>query len=99
MSRQLEQALEERAKKRRDSEYAAAHGGLVDAVSRAGGILQGMSVRWDGVSVLLTLRARFPAGGMVAFVGGEELGPALAKAMTEARTDALNWRVDKYAKN
>lgn len=73
-------------------------GGLLDDVERAGGELLGMSVRWRGYDCLVTLRARFPAGSMVAFVGGETLGGCLVKAAREARGDALKWRVDRYAK-
>lgn len=73
-------------------------GELEAAVERSGGELAGLSVKFSGYEVLVTLRAVFPAGGVVCFVGGETLGACLLKAYGDAKTDRLRWREDRYAK-
>jgi hypothetical protein len=74
----------------------ALYGGLDDAVSHAGGDLTGFSVRISDLDCLMTVRAQFPGGHMIAFVGAEDLAAVLVKAAREARSDALRWRVDNF---
>ena len=98
MSRQLEQKIELRRKRLDKQTLSAVNGGLEDAIGRAGGVLVGLSVKLDEYECLVTLRAVFPAGSQVAFVGGEDLGSALRKAVREGKADALGWREDKWGK-
>lgn len=96
MSRQIEQHLEERAKRERDAVLAGIYGGLEAAVEYAGGVLCGLSVSFRGGDTLLVLRADFPAGRMVAFVGSADLAGVFAKAPREARAGRLRWKTDKW---
>lgn len=73
-------------------------GGLVGAVSRNGGELQGFSVRYGGFDCLITLRAEFPGGRQVCFIGAADLGLALIRAWDAANKDELRWKVDQYAR-
>lgn len=98
MSRQLDQKQEDRARARMVRLSAACDGALMGAVEHSGGILLGMSVKFETYDTLLTLRAEFPGGRMVAFVGGDSLGSALLKVVREGRRDGLKWRQDRYAK-
>jgi len=99
MSRQLDGDREARAARRRDRVLVAVNGGLYNGVSRAGGILLGFSVKLDEFDCLLTLRAEFPAGRMVSFVGGYDLADVLQKAAKGAAGDGLRWREDKWGKS
>jgi hypothetical protein len=72
-------------------------GGLNSAISRAGGTLLGISVKWSEYDVLITVRALMPAGRVICFVGSETLAGALLKAYREAGQDLLKWRPDRYA--
>jgi hypothetical protein len=93
-------SLEGQAKQGRRLERIGriAEGGLVERVARAGGELQGLSVKYKDYECLVTLRATMPAGPMVAFIGAETLGGCLLKAYSHAGSDELRWRVDQYAK-
>lgn len=71
-------------------------GGLQAAVRRAGGELTGFSVKCDDFDCLVVLKANFPAGAMVGFVGGETIGGTLLKAAREAKSDGVRWREDRY---
>lgn len=97
MSRQLEAAIEARIEKVRADVLHACFGGLEAGVSHAGGELTGFTVKYDGGGVLLVLRAVFPGGAMVGFVGSEDLAAGLAKAAREAARDAIKWKVDQWA--
>lgn len=72
--------------------------GLIDAVSRAGGQLLGLSVKYSNGEVLVTLRTLMPSGRMICFVGGETLGACILKAARDANNDNLRWREDRYAR-
>ena len=96
MSRQLEQGSERRDAKRWHNVRLAVDHGLAEAVSYAGGELTGFAVKLSDYEVLLTLKAVFPAGAMVAFVGAPTLADALVKGMIEAERDVLKWRADRY---
>ena len=98
MTRQLEQESEERNRGRMVRLQAACDGALTGAVEHSGGILLGMSVKFEPYDVLVTLRAEFPGGRMVAFVGGDSLSSCLLKVVREGRRDGLKWRQDRYAK-
>ena len=97
MTRQLDKELEARFDRERTEVYRACSGGLADAVAEAGGLLQGLSAKLSGADCLLTVRAEFGPGRMVAFIGGEDLAACLRKAMREARSDSLRWKEDQYS--
>lgn len=97
MSRQLDQKIEDRARRAKESALLALYGGLEDAISHAGGELTGFSVKLRGYDTLMTVRALFPAGAQVAFVGAEDLPAVFVKAMKEGKRDELRWRGDTYA--
>lgn len=96
MSRQLEQVREDRQKKKDLALLLALCGGLSDAVQHSGGVLGGFSVRISGGDCLLILKAEFPAGSQISFVGAEDFQDAVLKAVREARQDKLRWRADKF---
>lgn len=96
MSRQLEAIIEERQARREKGIIKAVEYGLVGSVGHAGGELVGFSVLYRGSDVLLVLKAVFPGGKQVSFVGSDTLGSALVKACREARADKLVWKKDQY---
>lgn len=96
MSRQLEKKLEDRARREKDAAVFALYGGLEAAVGRSGGTLYGFSVKLQEGDCLMTLRAMFPAGRQVAFVGARDLVALFTKATREAGSDALRWREDNF---
>lgn len=77
----------------------AVYGGLQDAVNRNGGELVGVGIKFGDEELLMTLRAVFPGGRMVAFVGAEGLPAGFVKATREAGRDQLRWREDKFSEN
>lgn len=97
MTRTLEAVQEIRARKLHDAVVRAIEFELVGAVAHNGGELTGFSVRLGEWETLVTLRATFPAGKMICFVGSETLAHTLLKCVREAQTDKLVWRADKFA--
>lgn len=73
-------------------------GGLARAISHAGGELVGFSVKLSQDDCLVVLKADFPGGRMVGFVGGETLIGTLLKATSEAKGDHVRWRADRWVK-
>ncbi len=96
MSRQLEEQSEIRTAKRHRGILEAVEGGLEVAVGRCGGTLTGLAVKGGEGDCLLVIKAVFPGGPQVAFVGGDNLGSSLIKAVREASQDKLRWREDRY---
>jgi hypothetical protein len=96
MSRQLEARLEVQQQKANAAVLDAVYGGLEAAVVRAGGELTGFNVRLGEGDVLAVLKAVFPGGAMVGFVGAESLADVLRKATREAGRDMVKWRPDKW---
>jgi hypothetical protein len=96
MSRQLEQDSEDRDARRWRQVCLAVDHGLQAAVEHNGGVLTGMAVKTSDYEVLITLKAVFPGGPMVAFVGAPTVGDAFVKGMMDANRDKLRWRPDKY---
>jgi len=99
MTRQLEAKIEQRALRQKERALLSVYGGLEDGVSRAGGALLGFTVSYRGGDVLMVLKADFPAGRMIAFVGAEDLPEVLSKAAKEAASDALRWKEDKWGRD
>lgn len=96
MTRQLEARREERQAKLDREVLIAVEYGLEEGISQAGAVLRGISVRWGGLSCLLTVRADFEEKPHVCFVGGEDLGRCMVKVMREGPQGKLVWRPDKY---
>ena len=99
MKSKFQQVLEERHRKERETALLAMYGGLSDAITYSGGDLHGLSMKMNAVECLMTLRADFPAGAMVAFVGGEDMASCLTKAVREATGERLAWRTDYFRGN
>ena len=99
MKREPDHESGKRAESRRMLLEKATSGGLEAAVERAGGQLTGVSIKLNSYDVLVTLRARFPGGRMVGFVGSTDLGTALIKAMKKAGRDEVKWRKDKWGRD
>jgi len=88
--------MEKRQQTTRRRLEQACYGGLEAAVERAGGELTGLAMRTNDGSVLLTLKARFPAGHVVGFVGSDSIAGCLLKAVVDAKRDAVRWKPDQY---
>jgi hypothetical protein len=98
MTRQLEQAREDKQKKRDQAVLLLLEGGLEKAVEHAGGELTGFAVRLNGYDCLMTVKVVLAGKAQIAFVGAEDLTACLLKCEREAKADKLQWRADKYAK-
>ncbi len=93
----LDVMWDRRSKLERDAALLALYGGLESGVERAGGLLTGLAVKFNGAGCLLTLKAEFPAGMMVGFVGGDDLAHVLRKGASQAARDDVRWKADKWA--
>lgn len=69
---------------------------LLGAVAYCGGVMTGFSIKIGEVDILLTLRAEFPAGHMIAWVGGDSVVDIMLKAKRFASSEDLRWKADKY---
>ncbi len=98
MSR-IDVMMGKRMKLERDASLLALYGGLESGVEHSGGVLHGLSVKFDGAGCLLTLKAEFPGGMMVGFVGGDDLAHVLRKGASKAVRDGVKWRKDKWRDN
>ena len=96
MSRQLEQVLEDRNAGRRKEIIIAVEYGLVQAVERSGAILTGFTFKDRGSDCILVLKAVLAGRSQVAFVGSDDLGGCLVKAVRLGNSDKLNWQADQY---
>lgn len=99
MSRQLEKTIEERAAKETAALLLSLDGGLEDAVEWTGAVLQGFSVSLRGADVLMVIRADFPAGRRVCFVGASDLPALFAKCSREVKSGRAKWKDDKWRAN
>jgi hypothetical protein len=88
--------MEDRTQRRHLAIVMAVEYELEEAVDRQGGVLVGFSVKYGGSDCLLVLRVVFEGELKVAFMGGEDLGSALIKAVREVQGGKARWRDDKY---
>lgn len=96
MTRQLE-ALQEKQKQRRyDGIVLAVEVDLEQAIERSGGELTGFAVKYRGSDCLMIVKAILAGRPQVAFIGADDLGGCLLKAVREGNQDKLKWRADKY---
>lgn len=98
MTRQLDKQREAVQVKRDLELVTAVEFELQGSVAHAGGDLTGFSVKFGELDTLVTMRARLPAGAMIAFVGAPTLADALRKAVVAAYHDDLRWRPDVWEK-
>lgn len=96
MSRQLENLQEQRSQQRRNKILEAVEYDLVESVGRAGGVMDGFAFKERGVDCLLVIKAEVSGRRMVAFVGSDNLGSLLIKAVRLAASDKLAWKADEY---
>lgn len=96
MTRSTEAAREKKQAAQALKLWRCASTGLFEAVERSGGELRGFSMKVGEWDCLLTLRADFPTGPCVGFVGGETIGGCLLKAEMQASRDAIGWRPDNF---
>jgi hypothetical protein len=96
MSRQLEQVVEERTARRYKAIVAAVEYELESALSRAGAELTGLAVKLRPGECLVVVKAILAGRPQVAFVGAEDFGSCLIKAVRLARSDKLRWKADEY---
>jgi hypothetical protein len=74
-------------------------GGFEDLIEDLGGECLGISIRSHQYQSLLVIRADFPGGAFVGFVGAQTAAEAVAKAHNQLKNNKLKWKPDKYAKN
>lgn len=74
-------------------------GGFEDLVDDQGGVCLGISIRSHQYQSLLVIRAEFPGGAMVGFVGAQTAAEAINKAYGKLNNNKLKWQPDKYAQN
>jgi hypothetical protein len=94
----LEQASEERQRKRHDRIAYAVEFGLEKAYGECQVEIHGFSVKCSGNDYLMTLRAEVDGVRVIRFVGGDSIGGCFLKAVREATGDREAWRVDKWGK-
>lgn len=99
MKDKFTQVLESRHAKERQDALMSMYGGLYDAISLSGGELYGISLKFNAVECLMTLRGQFSSGPMVSFVGSEDIAGCFCKAMREASGERLHWRDDHFVGN
>lgn len=95
----LDVLMDARMKREREGTLLAVYGGLIGGVERAGGQLLRLSVVLAEGDCLMVLKAEFPAGVMVGFVGAEDLPSVLRKGAALAVRDKVVWREDKWRDN
>lgn len=98
MSRQLEQAGEDRTRRRQDAVVRALEFGIVKGLESQGAQLRGFSVRYSEWECLITVRARVEGAPCVTFVGSEDMIGCFVKLAREASNGGLRWKEDSFAK-
>lgn len=72
--------------------------GLSGTIAYQGGELTGFSMKVGNVDFLLTLRAHFPAGHLISWVGASSMVEVFLKAERLAAEGRMEWHGDKYRK-
>lgn len=70
--------------------------GLAGSIAYQGGELTGFSMKVGNADYLVTLRAYFPAGHRVSWVGAKSMTEVLLKSERLAASGQLDWGKDKY---
>lgn len=98
MTRQLDAIHERRTKKRQLAIVAAVEYALQGAIEHSGAEYLGFAAKCMPGECLVTIKGILAGRAQVAFVGAEDLGGALIKAVRLGRSDKLKWKPDRYAK-
>lgn len=96
MSRQLEVQTEERETARREKLIQALEYGIVGALESQGVELLGFAFKYDAFNSLMTIKAQAGNKRLVCFIGSDSVINCILKAYSEARSDSLHWKKDKY---
>lgn len=73
--------------------------GLAGTIAYQGGEFTGFSMKVGNVDYLLTLRAHFPAGHLISWVGASGMAEVILKAERLAAEGRMEWQGDKYRKD
>lgn len=96
MSRQLEAIQERRSVVRQKNIVLAVEFALQDVVESQGGVFLGFAFMDRGSDCLLVLKADWGGEKQVSFVGSEDLGSCLIKAVKLGTAEKLVWKADEY---
>ena len=96
MTRQLEQAQEDKGAKKNQALANALDYGIPGALDAQGIMLLGIAIKYDAYNCLLTIKADIGNTRSVCFVGSDSIANCFLKCLSDARNDALHWRPDKY---
>lgn len=96
---QIQEYQKKILEKQKEALLISIYGGLMNSVSRSGGELTGLSIRFNDEEVLMVIKAQFPGKRMVSFVGSHSLAECFVKGTRDAGSDDLRWKVDRYAKS
>lgn len=96
MSRQLDALHEERQARRGKRIIEAVEYALEKAVGHSGAELTGLAVKLHEGDCMLVIKGHLGGRAQVCFVGAEDFGSALLKAVREGNRDKLRWRDDAY---
>jgi len=88
--------MEDRSNKRHAAIIRAVEFELANVLQSAGRDLTGIAVKLYPGECLLVLKAANGEGAEVCFVGAEDFGGTLIKAVRECRQDKLRWKADEY---
>jgi len=96
MTRQIEQAQEERQTKRRDAVIKGLEYELPGALEMRGITMLGFAVKFDAYDCLMTIKADVGGTRRVCFIGGSSVVDCIIKSVQAAKADRLRWRDDEY---
>ena len=96
MTRQLDQAAEEREEARRKALVRALEFGLVDALENHNILLLGFAFKYDLFNCLMTIKAIVKNVTCVSFIASDTVMNCIIKADREAHRGRLRWLPDKY---
>lgn len=97
MTRQLEQEYEVRQARRSKLIVEAVEYALEGAINHSGAEFYGFAAKFTPGECLLVIKGDLAGRRQVAFVGSEDFGSAMLKAVRLGKGDKLKWRDDKYS--
>jgi hypothetical protein len=96
MTRLLDLEHEVRETSRRDELVKALEFGLAGAIANQGAKLQGFAIKYGDFDCLMTIKADFDSGRMIAFVGSDTIMNCLLRSYHAAARNELRWKADQY---
>jgi len=96
MTRQLDLEHEVRETARRDQLIKALEYGIAGAIEHQGATWLGFAIKYSPFDCLMTIKADFDSGRMIAFVGSDTITNCINKAYHDASRNALRWKPDQY---